>query len=238
MLKRYKNGFIELIENHGLDTNQFKHHEKEVDEHPAFILQLKNSPLFFMTRTSSHDYHSFDLRYIKFAPNFPKSDHHPPDHFQFPEGYVKKWLDIESVYQHFEAWLRYHIVTYIDESNTADMWEQIEGKHLFSTDPLADRTDETFTKIEKKQLRATLQQFQQTLENEFHPTKKQITVISDRLEYLSDSIDRVNKVDWQGLAISTVISISVALSLDTERGKALFELFKNSLSSTSKLLGG
>ncbi len=78
MLKRDKNGFIDIIRNNDFDPSSFKRYEKDnVDGEPGFIVQLENSPLFFLARTNKDDYHQHDSRYIRFAPNFPKSEYFP-----------------------------------------------------------------------------------------------------------------------------------------------------------------
>ena len=73
----------------------------------------------------------------------------------------------------------------------------------------------------------SINEFKVLIINGFHPDVKELNIIENRLEYLSESLNRLNKIDWKGLAISTVISISIALSLDTTSGHKLFELFKS-----------
>jgi hypothetical protein len=63
-----------------------------------------------------------------------------------------------------------------------------------------------------------------------------VEIIEKRLLYLSDAVDRLNKTDWYGIAISTLIGISINLSLDTEKGRLLFKLFKQVVENTIILL--
>ena len=51
-------------------------------------------------------------------------------------------------------------------------------------------------------------------------------IISQKLDYLTEAIDRLNKFDWRAVAFSTIMTISATLSLDTEKGSLLIELFK------------
>jgi len=111
------------------------------------------------------------------------------------------------------------VKTYIEEIEILDLWAQLEGQSLLSVDPLRNRKNSDFDKAEKEHIRASLKQFMKLVEVEYKPTQDQLAVIEDRLNYLGESLDRLNRVDWHGIAISTVISISIALSLDTERGK-------------------
>ena len=57
MLKKDKNAFIDVIKDNDLNPSLFRNYEKKVEEHPAFILQLVSTPLFFMTRTANDDFH-------------------------------------------------------------------------------------------------------------------------------------------------------------------------------------
>ena len=226
MLKRDKNGFVQIIEKFGFSPSQFKRFEKEVESHPGFILQFINSPLFFLARTQSDDYHQHDCRYVKFAPNFPKSEYIPE----------QAWCSISDVYEIFEDWLKNHISLYLEEIDVPDLWDQLDGSNLFNGDPLIDRNDEKFNKNEKQQVIAAIEHFKKLLEIEYSPSKDQLEIIGDRLDYLTEAVDRLDKVDWQGVAVSTVMSISIALSLDTDRGKSLFELFKSAFTTVLGLL--
>ncbi|MEX2488127.1 MAG: hypothetical protein WD356_01210 [Pseudomonadales bacterium] len=227
MIKKDKNGFLDVIRSRGLDPTQFKRHEKEVDGYRAFIVQLVNSPLFFMARTTNDDFREHDVRYINFGPGYTKSDYLP----EFG------WADIDYVYAVFSEWLERHVEPFIEENEETDLWEQIESDHLLTGDPLSNRDQRTFSKPEKEKVRIALQQFEALIVAEFSPSPTQLESIQDRLEYLSEGVDRLNRVDWQGIAITTVISISIALNLDTDQGKTLFGLFKRAFSAGVEYFG-
>lgn len=222
MLKRDKNGFLDIIRRNDLSHSSFKRYEKDdVDGYPGFIIQLENSPLFFLARTSRDDFHEHDCRYIKFGPEFPKSDYEPKNN----------WGTIDVVYEEFEYWLKNHVIAYLEEIDIEDLWDQLEGQSLFSPDPLSSRSSDSFSKPEKERIRSSINQFRKLIETQYQPHTTQLEAIEDRLEYLVDSLDRLNKVDWQGVAISTVISISIALNLDTQDGKNLFDLFRQAFTA-------
>jgi hypothetical protein len=117
--KKNKNAFIDIIKQNDLDPSLFRHVEKEVDNHPVFILRLQSTPLFFMARTEVDDFHSFDCRFIEFAPIFPKSDYYPHDSFQ-------DWMGIDSLLDVFSSWLRNHVTVYLTEIETPDLWNQFQ----------------------------------------------------------------------------------------------------------------
>lgn len=226
MLKTYKNGFIKLINENGLQVDSFKPYEKEVDGNPAFILQFESSPLYFMTRTNSESYEQLDLRYIKFAPSYPKSDYYPPN----------EWTNIHDVYEFFCSWLNQHVKPYLDEFDVPDLWQQIRTGGLFTHDPLEKNHEEFFSEKEKEQVIVALSKFKEMMQLEFKPTREQQEKIDAKLDYLTESLHRLNKTDWQSIALSTLISISIALSLDTEKGRELFNMFKNAFTTIQYFL--
>jgi hypothetical protein len=226
MLKRDKNGFVQIIEEFGFSSSQFKRFEKDVESHPGFILQFVNSPLFFLARTQNNNYHEHDCRYVEFAPHFPKSEYWP----------LENWCDISDVYDVFKDWLKNHVSLYLEEIDVPDLWDQLGGRGIFNGDPLVDRNNEKFNKNEKQQVIAAIEHFKKLLTSEHAPSEDQLEVISDRLDYLTEAIDRLDKVDWQGVAVSTIMSISIALSLDTEKGRSLFDLFKDAFTTVAGLL--
>jgi hypothetical protein len=61
-------------------------------------------------------------------------------------------------------------------------------------------------------------------------------LVNNRLEYLIEAMNRLNKFDWKSVAISTIMSISIALSLDTSKGQMLFDLFKKVFSIIPMLM--
>ncbi|EKO3922598.1 MULTISPECIES: hypothetical protein [Vibrio] len=227
MLKKYKNGFLQIIEESGFHANQFRAVEKEVDNHPGFILQFVNSPLAFLTRTNSTDYFEHDYRYVQFAPSYPKSEYKP----------ANDWCLIDGVYEGFKYWLEKHVHGYLEEIDIPDLWSQIERQNLFVDDPMINRSDKGFDKAEKERVVLAIEHFKRLIEVEYKPTEEQLEVINDRLGYLIESVDRLNKVDWQGVAISALMSISIALSLDTSKGRELFNLFKSAFTSAIEFIG-
>ncbi len=70
----------------------------------------------------------------------------------------------------------------------------------------------------------------------FTPGEEELQVINERLDYLTRAVDRLNRFDWRGVAISTVLSIGTALTLDTEKGRILWGLFQQAMATVVHLL--
>jgi hypothetical protein len=227
MLKKYKNELIRIIEDFGFDPRNFKPIEKNVDGEPAFILKLINSPMFFMVRTSNDNYHDLDVKYVEFGPNYSNSEYYPPS----------GWGNFDHVSQQFTLWLKNNVSEYLNEIDTPDLWSQINGDQLFQLDPNEENRSKYFDKVEKQKIEAALVKFTERIKIEFKPTSEQLETICAQLEYLKESTERLDKFDWQGIAISTIISISISLSLDNDDGKVLFQAFRDSFIFITGLIG-
>jgi hypothetical protein len=74
------------------------------------------------------------------------------------------------------------------------------------------------------------------LKDQFNPSPEQEEFIEERLEYLSEAVDKLNRFDWKGVALSTLLSIGANLCVDKESGRILFGLFQQAFQSVTHLL--
>jgi len=227
LLLQYKNRFIDAIERQKLEPEMFSAAEDVVNGHPVFIITVRGEPsLKFVTNIHPESYHRFNCRYTRFE-------------FEFPErgGYSEKtWINFAGILEVFEQWLKTEVDAYINETLQTDLWERIEGQIALVYTPKDREQSSSFSDEEKSQLRLLVSEFKLLVEKTFEPSEKECVVILERLNYLSDAIGRLNRIDWKALALSTMLSISIALSLDTENGKVLFALFKRVFSGVVHLL--
>lgn len=93
-----------------------------------------------------------------------------------------------------------------------------------------------FTYEERQQVKLALSTFRVRLIETFNPTEEQLRVISERLDYLSGAVDRLNRFDWKEVAVSTLFSIATTLTLDVERGRQLWGMFQQALSTLIQLI--
>ncbi len=233
MLKTYKNGFIEIIKRNNLDPKIFQIVEgKKHGVGPIFDILLRNSQMFFRANQDPRSIHKFfNAIYTRFDLSYPTHE---------PDDLIKDWrYGINRIYKVFEGWIKDEVHPYLNEQLLPDLWEQLENERPLVTGSRLDE-DETspFSEDEKVQLRFATNEFKLLLTNKFKPSPPQAEVIEDRLNYLSESVDRLNRIDWRSVALQTVISISIALTLDSEQGRTLFELFKQVFSRVLYLLPG
>ncbi len=208
----------------------FRALNKEHDEDIDFLIEYVNSPLRFEVDCSTEGYNYLDCRNTVLAKGFPLSDFHTNE-------FGGNWVDINTIYEEFALWLNNVVKEYIDEQTLPDLWAQLEQQREFIPSAKMEKDDTLpYSEEEKAQIRLSINEFRLQIVNNFKPDDYQLKVIDDRLRYLSEALDRLNRVDWKAVAITSIISFSMALSLDTEKGKLLFNLFKQIFSKVVYLL--
>lgn len=227
MLKKYKNIFLKIIIDQGFDPNDFSQKELLYKKTPAFALKYRDTPLEFIARNSMDNYHDMDCIFTKFAPNFPLSDIIPDN----------DWFKPKDIFVIFERWLKEHLQEYLNDLNVPDMWEQVDkSKKIIEEISIGTNDQYLFSKDEKEEVRKALNIFKDHAGKELLLSEAQILLFSKRVDYLAGAVDRLTKFDWKNVAVSTIMSISIALSLDVEKGRLLFNLFKEAFKHTLKLI--
>ena len=139
----------------------------------------------------------------------------------------------------FQKWLENDITEYFNEQRTLDIWAHATTyKDFFKPSIISEKNTSGFSESEKEEIRRSVQTYQRLIEQVFQPSQQQMRVIMSQLDYLSKAVDRLNRFDWQGLAISTVMSIAINLTVDTDKGRLLYHLFLQAFQSVLKLLPG
>ncbi len=227
MLKKYKNSLHEIIAKHGVDPRVFEPLERSFEGHPAFILRVRETDLRFIMRSKTDNNHALDCLYTRYLPDFPLSPF-------FPHG---EWGKIDLINEKFNKWVERHVQDYLNDLFEPDLWEQLRNQEVtISGSELSEDDTAKFSDEEKVQLRLLLNEFRLVVAETFKPNSEQMRVVDNRLHYLSESLERLNRFDWRSVLLTTTLSISVALSLDTARGKILFDLLKKVFSQGLFLL--
>lgn len=219
MRVKYKNDIYNLIKKLDFSPEKFDLVvDNSVDlQYPTTILEYKNSPFYFFIRTSNENYNLFDFQYVQYGPAFPLSDFYP----------AKDFTTFDVVENYIKSWLNYHVQQYIEDKDEPDLWQKLkENDKSLNIDEIDFDNKDNFSIIEQQQVKMALEELKLLINNEFKTTNEQQKLVEARLDYLIDATLRLNKFDWKSLVISTLISISVSLTLDTTKGKILFDLFK------------
>lgn len=224
ILKKYKNNLLTIIQESGLDPNLFTAEDGTIDKVVFFIISLRDSQIRFAVKPYDGDFNRFIYCFSVFRADFPiGSNLFSPD--------------IDSLTIEFNKWLNGVVKPYLDDVSTPDLWHILEETRSRTKYELGTPEDfESFSDEEKTQIRLSLNDFRLLIVENFNPNQEELKSVDARLEYLSDAIDKHNKFDWKGIAIATVINITIALSLNPEQGSQLFQLFKQIFSNVLYLL--
>lgn len=246
VLRIYKNALLQAIREAGFDPKDFKptndyirgrlpgsSRDTVMLEHlPALSIAYHGGDdLYFMVRSDGEDAHKFDYAYTKFTPTYPRIPPHPE---QFLPG---RFVPFDQVLPPFQKWLREHVAQAVEDDSHPDLWAQLSSQTTVATDFASGRVDDSeFTSEERVQIQIALREFRLLVVKTFAPGEEELQVINERLDYLTRAVDRLNRFDWRGVAISTVLGIGTALSLDTEKGRLLWGLFQQAMATVVHLL--
>lgn len=224
MLKQYRNGLLQLIQESGLNPGLFRPKFTSWEGDEAFEIGLKNSPLKFRVRNHPGNFSNFKWAYTYFEPGFHMAE-------------TSTFVDVMGLNATFSDWLQNHVKLYIKEKTEPDMWELIESQTpLINGSEMSQEDTAVFSEDEKIRIRMSINEFRILLLKDYKPSEDELKAIDARLEYLSNAVDRLNKIDWRSVAITTLMTISTTLTLDTEKGRLLFDLFKQVFSSVLQLM--
>jgi hypothetical protein len=221
MLKKYKNELYNRIQNKHIPLTDFLYDDTdgEANIHTFSLVHIPTNFRYIAT-DNPNDWNHFDIMYTLFAPEFP----------------IKKELNVDNfaLISRFINWLE-GICDCQNEILTPDLWTNITDSQN-----IINETDkeslEYFTSVEQESVRLAIRDFKQLIEKKFEMDSVQHAIVSERLDYLAIAVDRLNKFDWKGTALNTIISISITLSLNTDNGRQLFELFKTVFGSIVRML--
>lgn len=219
MLNEYKNGLLAVLKDEGFDPEQFVAEEQGGG---GFKLIFGDTPLWFLAQNPQESFHWFSCYWTTFSPGF----------VQDSTGRVSH----EAMYRLLAEWLADHVRQYLASLLVPNLWDQIETqKKLLSFDAVEQETG-SYSDDEKAALRSSLSTAKLLITERFDPSEDQMEIISERFDYVDQALDRLNKRDWKGVLLNTIIGISTALSLNTEAGAALYELFKQAFFQALYLL--
>ncbi len=244
MLKQHKNILFDIVKNSqvpllGRIESFYKDEPegKRVKRSHCFVIHILDTPLSFWVWPDSNTPGAFHFRSTIFWANFPFGpwqEEHPAISHRQP---YKLHYSIEDVAWALEGWINSVVVQYFLEEALEDNWELLKQYRPFISDSTFTQEDlQPFSLEEKEQIRTSLQVFQELLVQNYNPNEEQLELIEERLDYLSKALDRLNRFDWKGVTISTVIGIGINLGVDTNTGATLLRLLEKAFQAVRLLL--
>lgn len=218
MRLKYKNELFKKIQEWGYNANSFAVDNTD----KKCLITLKNTPLsYHITNEVSFD--SFHIECVTYS----------------PEWFIQtgSCRFIGELLEDFQLWLKDHVNAYIEDQTSIDLWDIFTNNNRSQNLNYIDfSTSEKFTEDEKIQTQLLMNEFKNLLIERFDLQEEQIKIVNARLDYLVEATKRLNKFDWKGCAINSLISIIIALSLDVEKAQQLIHLFQTAFHYTTNLI--
>lgn len=214
MRKKHKNQLFNLISEKGYSPYDFVLEDTTEAETKIFY---KNTPFYFIVRNSQESYDEFDYYFVRYAPEFPISE-------IFPQ---QGWDTFEDVLAMFSRWLINNIKEFESDEFEPDLWSEYKAGNTSLNFNEIDFNDKSnFSESERKQVSMAINELKLLINKKFNTIESEQILVNERLDYLIESSKKLNKFDWKSLVISTIIGIATTLTLDVEKGKLLYELFR------------
>ncbi|MDB5285977.1 MAG: hypothetical protein JWR05_926 [Mucilaginibacter sp.] len=218
MRKGIKNKIFDFVKNTELGLREFDltfNIDKEDGEEDATIEYKQSEGIFkYILFQSPKDFDAFRCYATMFSPGFNVSS-------CFYDAYVQ----IDEGLERFQHWIDTELQKYIKEETETDLYEEyLKGVNLVGIDNINYQETDHFSIDQKAQIRMGFQEIKLIIAQNYATTNEQIQLINERIDYLIEAADRLNKTDWKGIFISTIIGMITSLCLDSEKGSQLFDL--------------
>lgn len=113
--------------------------------------------------------------------------------------------------------------------------------------PFFDRPLDSFSKIdfeeygefkpdEKEYIKQALNELKKTSKIQLQLNESQFNALSEKIDYLSESVERLNKTDWKNIVIGSLMSTLFALAITTENMKFIWDTLTNYLRNIPNLI--
>lgn len=217
MKRKYHNEVLSKLIKHGYDANDFDLIIETKRNGEYSTLRHRSSGFNFIFFNPSDSYEEFMVLYSLFAP--AKETNWIPEE----GGYINFQLAMNN----FEYWLSEDLKNFIEDVNEIDLWEAYNAEDKVLEVHKIDFDDKsTFSLDERIQIKNSINDLKYLIQKNLQTNEQEQKLVEARLDYLVEASNRLNKFDWKSVTLNTIISISITLSLDTEKGRMLFDLFK------------
>ena len=208
LLTSQKDYIYDLIENKGISPSQFEFKERRSEKSPgqyATILEYKNSDFFFSFETHPSNKESHFSIYCPGVSAY--KEYKNPGSWTLQQDYIEMWLD-----------------NLVKEINTPDKWSRLNAE-IESIKINFDDDTTKFSVHEYEDLQARIEILKLKI-SETGLLEEQISVINNKLDHLTELAKDLNKFDWKGLFIGTIISIVIQLGVTHENAIVLWDAIK------------
>lgn len=224
LLTSQKNELLEMINRSSLEPSQFEWAEVRSRRSPSVgrdepvlvpILKVKGTEYFFV----------FEVEDGK-----PVALYSPGRDRVVQYELTRSWDNQESS---FGDWL--YCLT--RELQQPDLWEQLSRYRLAGDETLTVADVNTqFTFPEVQQIHGGIENIRAYLSGNVEDYRHKQADVDEKLDYLIGAAKRQGRKDWFHTAVGVLCGISASLSLDPQKGKAMWELLKAAVEGMVRLL--
>lgn len=211
-----RNDVLEILTHHGLNPSDFQWREAPVDPVPGYFDAAHVSEIAH--RSTEYQFR-FDLRgnndhmcHFSPGPNAPE-EFRPCDNWHTMLVWVKQWA------------LRLK-----QELDAPDLWAPYLVEDRFLRASIAAGSDGTFTKEEKPNLHAALDQIKHQLLDHIGVQEEFRSVVSERFDYLKEAADRSRRPDWINIFLGTMLGLIVTVAIPAEEAREWLGFASDALS--------
>jgi len=221
---KYKNEIFALLNNTQPGVDSFEYEDAVERGEDAFIITFKQTPLKFLIINAPNSYEAFKYMYTFYAPGFPISHNLPGTGF----------CNFNTLIGYLADWLGNQLNPYIEDLVETDLWATYINSPKSLNLSVINFNEQTAFSTQER-VKFAILELKLLIQQQFQTSAAQQQLVNERLDYLADGVDRLNKFDWMGILFNIIIAITIALTLDTEKGRSLYELFKKVLSGIPQL---
>lgn len=220
MRVKHKNQIFATIQQSGLDVKNFDYTSKQTasveDVYIEYVENNKPTGLNFNIRISDDSFDLFNYRSIIYSPSMLYGE-------WFPR---MNYASINDVCDQLDHWINRSLKEYISDKLEVDLWEEYQkGNSLLNINESESSDNSFFSLDEKQQIKLALNDLKLLIPQQFDINPIQLKSINQRLDYLAEGLDRLNKFDWKSILVSQFLSVGTTLALNPDQFNHLRDLF-------------
>ncbi|MEX8547438.1 MAG: hypothetical protein V5804_07535 [Mucilaginibacter sp.] len=220
MRVKHKNQIFATIQKSGLDVKNFNYTSEQTasieDVYIEYAENDKPTGLKFNIRISDDSFDLFNYRTIIYSPSMQYS-------IWFPR---MNYASIDDICDQFNNWINRSLKEYIADKLEVDLWEEYQkGNTLLNVNESESGDNSFFSLNEKQQIKLSLNDLKQLIPKQFDINPLQLESINQRLDYLAEGLDRLNKFDWKSVLVNQFLNIGTTLALNPDQFVHLRDLF-------------
>ncbi|MHA4811520.1 hypothetical protein ACX0G9_25720 [Flavitalea flava] len=229
MRQTHRNKIVEYLNQSKYGLIAFELFDSPYSHEPNVTnLEFKNSKFVFKIEPFPSNFNAYAINYTEYGPMYVLNNPSP-----------QSTLTIDDILIYIGIWLKRHVQPYLDDQNAVDLWQEYKkGVEYLKIENINIEDTGRFSADDAARIRLAMEGLKGLIAERFNTSELQQQSINKKLDYLIESVTRLSKTDWKGIAIGIISRIAIALSLDRQRGDQLWQLFQQVFTIIPLITGG